>query len=289
MGNQIIFTILIGIVAMSSCNSPEHHLSAIPDMVFLPSHPSQQIDAFFIDITEVTNAQFRQFVDSTGYVTIAEKAIDWQELAAQLPEGTTKLPDSLLAPGSLVFTPTEYPVDLRDHSQWWEWTPGADWKHPTGPSSHIDRLSDHPVVHIAYADADAYCKWKGKRLPTEAEWEWAANEGKFKEVTIDKLPEANLYQGLFPYQNTVRDGYEHSAPVKSYPPNTLGIYDLAGNVWEWCSDYLKHEAHQRVIKGGSFLCNAQYCAGYESTQQMWTTTDSAMNHLGCRCVKSATE
>lgn len=270
-------------LVLLACN-PNETGTSIPNMVLVNGDQRHQITSFYIDIHEVTNADFLIFVEATGYNTIAEQEIDWEEMKEQLPPDTPQMHDSLMAPGSLVFRPTNQPVNLHDHSQWWEWVRGATWRHPAGPESDINNKDDHPVVHLAYTDAEVYCKWKGKRLPTESEWMWAGNERNisYHEST---LPEANLYQGLFPYQNTVQDGYEHASPVKSYPPNALGLYDMAGNVWEWCSDIHPSDRYQRVMKGGSYLCNAQYCAGYNTSQQMWTTEDSAMSHLGCRCVK----
>lgn len=278
-----------------------------------------QIDAFYMDEHEVTNAQFEEFVEASGYRTVAEKDIDWEELSQNLPPDTPRPADSLLRAGALVFRATSGPVRLRDYSQWWAWTTGADWRHPEGPGSSIDSLMDHPVVHIAWQDAVAYAKWAGKRLPTEAEWEWAALGGSEKniypwgkEAANSAHNKANFWQGAFPFFNEKTDGYYGSAPVKSYPPNPYGLYDMAGNVWEWCADYYHYDAYKinssneplanptgpaasfdpsepdaqkRVIRGGSFLCNDSYCSGYRSAARMKNTEDSAMNHTGFRCVK----
>lgn len=281
-----------------------------------PKH-SVEISAFLMDETEVTNLQFSEFVEATSYKTIAERAVDWDEMQKQLPPNTPKPPDSLLAPGSLVFSSTERAVSFNDPSQWWQWVTGANWQHPTGPQSTIKELMDHPVVYIAYEDAVAYCTWAGKRLPTEAEWEWAARGGKENLIypwgnenpDTDRV-KANLYQGLFPYHNSVKDGFELTAPVKSFEANAYGLYDMAGNVWEWCSDwfdsayYSRASASQpdtkgpskafvpsrlyqeeRVIRGGSFLCNDSYCSGYRNARRMGSTSDSGFNHTGFRCVK----
>jgi len=280
----------------------------------LPKH-RVDISAFYLDQTEVTNAQFREFVNATGYITTAEKEIDWEEMKLQLPPGTPKPPDSLFVPGALVFSPTHQQVRLDDHSQWWQWVIGANWQHPEGSESNLNGLMNHPVVHISWYDADAYCKWQGKRLPTEAEWEWAARGGISNQTYpwgIEELNQgkskANSYQGLFPYQNTQKDGYEGTAPVKSYAANNYGLYDMAGNVWEWCSDWYdagyyqsraagiantngpkQSNLQQRVIRGGSFLCNDQYCSGYRNSRRMGTTPDTGMNHTGCRCAQTLQE
>jgi len=278
-----------------------------------------QVSAFYMDQTEVTNRQFDAFVEATGYVTTAEKPIDWEEIKTQLPPGTPKPPDSVLQAGSLVFRPTQGPVDLRDLTQWWVWTIGADWKHPHGPGSSLEGHMDHPVVHISHEDALAYARWAGKRLPTEAEWEWASMGGledpkyPWGDVPIDQATDlANFWQGIFPYRNDEADGYYLTAPVKSYPPNGYGLYDMAGNVWEWCADKYRHDAYglekspseavnpqgpvtsydpmeplaeKFVIRGGSYLCSEDYCSGYRVARRMRSTPDSAFGHTGFRCVK----
>jgi formylglycine-generating enzyme len=277
------------------------------------------VSGFWMDETEVTNRQFTAFVEATGYVTTAELKPDWQELKKDLPPGTPKPDESMLVPASMVFIQADRPVNLNDYGQWWEWRPGADWRHPHGKGSDLKDMDDFPVVHISWFDAMAYCKWAGKRLPTEAEWEWASrggladniypwgNEG----VNAGK-PKTNSWEGSFPYLNTKQDGYLYAAPVKSYLPNGYGLYDMAGNVWEWCSDWYRADYYETVntsagisnppgpadsydpdepyarkksIRGGSFLCNDSYCSGYRAARRMKTTPDSGMEHLGFRCVK----
>ncbi len=285
-----------------------------------PAH-TVAIDGFFMGITEVTNAEFKKFVDETGYKTVAEREIDWEEMKKQLPEGTPKPHDSIMQPGSLTFKKAKTSVpNLYDFSQWWQWQIGANWKHPDGPKSSLVGKENDPVVHIAYEDALAYCEWAGRRLPTEAEWERAAQGNQSESVYFwgDDVSElakkANTWEGEFPVLNTKADGFDKRAPVKSYPPNDFGLYDMAGNVWEWTSDWyntgyydsvasqntiLKNPvgaespfnardpyAKEKVMKGGSFLCNASYCASYRISARMATSLDSSLEHLGFRTVAS---
>ncbi|MFI5172713.1 MAG: formylglycine-generating enzyme family protein [Chitinophagales bacterium] len=283
----------------------------------MPAH-SVKIDGFWMDITEVTNAQFAEFVKATGYITTAEKPIDWEEIKSQVAPGTPKPSDEMLMPASMVFTQTEMPVDLNNYMNWWTFTKGADWKHPQGPLTSIKDKDDHPVVQVSWDDAVAYCKWAGKRLPTEAEWEFASRGGLNNAIYpwgSDKdLPKyTNSWQGNFPNINTAEDGFAKTAPVKSYAANGYGLFDIAGNVWEWCSDWYDVNYYQacfakgtiinpsgpdkcndpnqpfnlvRVKRGGSFLCNDVYCSSYRITARMSTSYDTGQDHSGFRCVKS---
>ena len=272
---------------------------------------------FFMDIHPVTNAQFREFVEATGYVTTAELPPDWEEMKKQLPPGTPKPHDSLLVPASLVFRSPSRRVHMGDYQSWWEWLPGANWRHPHGPGSSVEGMDNHPVVHVSWFDAQAYAEWAGKRLPTEAEWEYAARGGHDdyiypwgnEPVSPGK---ANYWQGNFPYVNVVDDGFEESAPVMSFEPNGFGLYDMAGNVWQWTADWYhaEHYSHiasgrvirnykgpatshdpmepgipKKTIRGGSFLCNDSYCAGYRASSRMKSSPDTGSLHVGFRLVK----
>lgn len=247
-----------------------------------------RVGAFLMDRTEVTNAQFAQFVKATGYVTVAERPIDWERMSSQVPPGTPKPPDDMLQPGSLVFTPPTRSVPLHDPSAWWAWTRGACWRHPEGPGSDIADRMDHPVVHVAFDDAVAYATWAGKRLPTEVEWERAARgglDGKrfvWGDEPIDAT-RCNVWQGEFPTLNTAEDGFPRTAPVGSFPPNGFGLADMAGNAWEWCSD--EFVPGERVHRGGSFLCHADYCSSYRPSARMGSTPDTGLSHLGFRCAR----
>jgi formylglycine-generating enzyme required for sulfatase activity len=339
---QIIFILFIILLNQSCKNQTqikkEEQISQIPSMVWIPggiydmgasdsdrmalSHEKPKhtvkVDGFYMDETEVTNAQFSRFIQATNYITTAERPVDWELIKQQLPPGTPKPHDSLLLPGSLLFKKTKESVpNLYDFSQWWRWTNGANWKQPEGKGSSIDGKDNHPVVHVSYEDAMAYCHWAGRRLPTEAEWEFAARGGKRDKIYFwgdltDKLSSyVNSWEGEFPVDNTQADGFEKSAPVKTYPPNGYGLYEISGNVWEWTSDWYSSQYYQyckensitnnpkgpneafnpnnpyideRVIRGGSFLCNASYCASYRVSSRMATDPSTSLEHLGFRTV-----
>lgn len=265
-----------------------------------------KVNDFWMDEHEVTNAQFARFVEATGYLTVAERALN--------PEDFPGVSRDLLVPGSAVFTPPKEQVDLNNHLQWWKYVPGASWRHPKGPSSSIEGKENEPVVQVCYEDADAFAKWAGKRLPTEAEWEYAANGGKTgnayywgNELKPKGKWVANVYQGDFPSKNTSEDGFADVAPVKSFPANGYGLFDMDGNVWEWCADFYRPDAYEkslkdnpkgpadsydpaepglvkRVQRGGSFLCNNQYCERYKAGSRGKGEVSSASNNLGFRCV-----
>jgi formylglycine-generating enzyme len=224
-----------------------------------PKH-AVRVTGFWMDRTEVTNAQFAAFVRATGYVTTAERKPDWNELKKQLPPGTPRPDVSLLVAASLVFAPPDHPVGLSDYTQWWEWKKGASWRHPHGPGSDIKGKENYPVVQVSWRDAVAYCKWAHKRLPTEAEWEFAARggltdkiypwgndrPGAAGEAGAPRVVHGNFWEGHFPDKNASTDGYYYSAPVGSFAPNGYGLVDMAGNVWEWCADYYREDYYKQL-------------------------------------------
>lgn len=288
--------------------------------VFYPEERPRRkvrVDAFRIDRKPVTNAQFQEFVAATGYVTIAEVPPD--------PKVYRNLDREFAVPASLVFQETAGPVPLYDHSQWWALVPGADWRHPAGPSSSIDGLMDHPVVHVAFDDARAYAKWAGKKLPTEAQWEFAARGGEHdhefqwgEELEPGGRVMANYWRGLFPFANQ-KEGEQRTSPVGAYPANGYGLWDMIGNVWEWTRDWYSMPkaagAKQRncctvdnprggtiaesfetlqgprigrkVLKGGSHLCATNYCQRYRPAARSPQAVDSSTSHIGFRCVAGA--
>ncbi len=265
------------------------------------------VKGYWMDEHEVTNAEFAAFVKATNYVTVAERPLN--------PADYPGVPLDKLVAGSAVFAPPSNAVSLDNYQQWWQYVAGANWRHPAGPKSSIEGKDQEPVVQVSYEDALAYAKWAGKRLPTEAEWEFAARAGRSNakyywgnSLTPAGKWMANIFQGTFPHKNTADDGFKAAAPVKSFPKNPYGLYDLEGNVWEWCSDLYRPDYYQKspkanpkgptssydpeepgvekhVQRGGSYLCSDQYCIRYMAGSRGKGETSSACNHLGFRCVK----
>jgi len=304
---------------------PAENMVWVPDGTFLmgsdrhypeeaPTH-RVSVDGFWIDRTPVTNRQFRRFVEESGYTTSAEIAPDPAQYPGALPE--------MLQPASVVFVRTTGPVDLRNQFNWWRFIPGADWRHPRGPGSSIEGLDEHPVVHVAFSDVEAYARWAGKSLPTEAEWERAARGGLEgaeyawgDEFAPGGRHMANTWQGEFPWQNLLEDGFEHTSPVEAFPANGYGLTDMIGNVWEWTTDWYRPRhpdetvkaccvptnprggreeesfdpaeprvrIPRRVMKGGSHLCAPNYCRRYRPAARMAQPVDTSTSHLGFRCI-----
>ena len=277
----------------------------------LPAH-LVEVDGFWMDRAPVTNADFERFVTTTGYVTVAERPLDAKDFPG--------VPKEMLTPGSAVFAPTSRPVPLDNPLQWWRYTAGASWKHPEGPGSDLRGRADHPVVHIAFEDASAYAKWAGKRLPTEAEFEFAARGGLDRnlypwgnELAPGNKLAANIWQGTFPAKDRGEDGYTGTSPVTAFPANGFGLYDMGGNVWQWCADWYRPDyfavlvkagnvarnpqgpadsfdpqepgAAKRVLKGGSYLCTDQYCARYLVGSRGKSEVSSGASNLGFRLVR----
>ena len=269
-----------------------------------PSHRIH-IDGFWMTETPITNNQFAAFVNSTNYVTTAEKAPSLKEMMSQLPKDTPPIPDEYLVPGSLIFIGGREAANPSSSINWWKWSPKTSWKNPRSENPTLDGIGDHPVVHVSWYDAIEFSLWSGMELPTEAQWEYAAKLGK-----VTNTREMNIWRGIFPINNNLDDGHLKTNPVKYYKPNSIGLYDMAGNVWEWVRDWYHPNTYsmegrsknpmgpkssfdpmeptvpKRVTRGGSFLCNDQYCAGYRTTARMKSSPDTSLENTGFRCVIS---
>ncbi len=294
-----------------------------------PAH-AVKVKGFWMDVTHVTNDQFAEFVRQTGYVTTAEKKPDWETIRVQLPPGIPKPPDDVLVAGAMVFVGTNAPVNLQDYSQWWRYVPGANWRHPQGPESSIEGKGGHPVVQVSYEDVLTYANWAGKRLPTEAEWEFAARGGLEQATYVwgDELAPGGQFQANywdtkerpFPVISPKAGGATGTMPAGTFPQNGYGLYDMTGNAWQWVADWYRADyfaiqarsakapidnppgpsdafdpsepgvppnAPKRVIRGGSFLCNEDYCLSYRPSARRSSDPYSPMSHLGFRLIKDA--
>ena len=296
-----------GVAVMGSDTGP-------PDET--PPHPIA-IDGFWMDITEVTNQQFKEFVDATNYVTLPERKPELRSIQKGSGLKDIAILEEFNQPGSICSLQLNSRDDIdpaKGAYSWWQYVPGADWKHPEGPDSNIDDRMNHPVVHVSWLDVNAYCDWAGKQLPTEAQWEYAARsgkDGKFYPWGNDRNPNGewkqNIWQGTFPIEDTAEDGFKTTAPVATFPANDFGLHDMSGNVWEWCDDYYQPEYYsvsplknppgpdssfdpqepgiiKRVQRGGSFMCSDQYCIGYRVSARMKGEEDTGAFHTGFRCV-----
>ena len=285
----------------------------------LPVH-EVQLDGFWIDKHEVTNRQFQKFIEATGYVTTAEKQPELNSIREGSALENIEILPEFNVPGSVCRRPVTDRNDFEDTKgayNWWQYVAGANWRHPEGPASSVDDRMDHPVVHISWHDAIAYCEWVGKRLPTEAEWEYAARGGLDRKTYPwgnNRNPDGqwlhNIWQGDFPVENLRHDGFETTAPVGSFPANGYGLHDMSGNVWEWCSDFYRADYYEkspvrnppgprfsldpqepdiikRVQRGGSFMCSDSYCIGYRTSARMKGEQDTGAFHTGFRCVVTA--
>ena len=315
----LLLTITIGALLFFSCRN--HSVVKKDGMILIPAgsfemggdneqaredeFPKHKVilKSFWIDETEVTNAQFREFVAATKYITMAEKDFEYKNENGKVIHQKA---------GSLVFQKL-YLHDEANPNTWWKFVEGANWKHPQGPGSTIEGKDNYPVVQVSWYDAEAYCKWAKKRLPTEAEWEFAARGGSVNNIyswgsekATEGKQKCNIWNGNFPFENTLSDGYERSAPVKSFAPNKYGLYDMAGNVWEWCNDWYDEKyyskcvensnfknpenktlnvTNEKVMRGGSFLCNDSYCSGFRVSARMKSTAETSLEHTGFRCVR----